>query len=441
MNGEHVATWTVTRGSHTLVYEDSWLASPRRRPLSLSLPLTADRGLSGAPVAHFFHNLLPDSLDIRRRIGQRLGVCSDDDFELLSAIGRDCIGAVQLLPPDGPPQGWDRVEAEPLTDIQVEQHLQAVNATRMPAELGLHDDAWRISLAGAQEKTALLKLGDQWYLPHGATPSTHILKLPLGLIGNQRANMQDSVYNEWLCLTLLRELGLPAAACEVQTFGSQTVLCVERFDRQWQLNHRGQPWIVRLPQEDFCQALGLSPDEKYEVTDRKGRTTGPTLDALLRVLHAGAEPEGDVAQLLLAQLMFWVLGNTDGHGKNFSLFLYPNNQRYALTPLYDVISLWPIVGNAPSQMQAKSMSLAIALRTPKAKRKLQDIDGADWAAVARLSGVPGLQTRMLTLLGALPAALGRVAAQAPPGFPQRLWDTIVPRVLAQAVVAAEGLAD
>lgn len=440
MNGERVGTWTTTRAAtHKLSYVPSWMDSPRGRPLSLSLPFTADGTLSGDKVAHFFDNLLPDSLAIRQRVGRRLGVNGDDSFELLTAIGRDCVGAVQLLPPDTEPQGFDRVTGTPLTPAQVEQHLLNVTVDPQFAPDENDGNAWRISLAGAQEKTALLRLGKDWYLPSGATPSTHILKLPLGLVGNQRADMRDSVYNEWLCLTLLDELGLPAAHSEVLTFGSQTVLCVERFDRQWHEPEGAEPWIVRLPQEDMCQALGLPPGDKYEKTDTRGRTTGPTMDALLRLLGASAEPVEDASLFLMAQLMFWVLGNTDGHAKNFSLFLQPG-QTYAMTPLYDVISLWPMVGDAPSQMRQRQMSLAIALRGRKVRRKLDDIHGADWVDAARRHGLPELPERLHTLLQAVPDALARTLARCPEGFPQRLRDKLQPHILTRATQTATEIA-
>jgi len=440
MNGERVGTWTSSRAAtHKLTYESGWIESPRGRPLSLSLPFTADRTIAGDKVAHFFENLLPDSRAIRQRVGRRLGMDGDDSFELLTAIGRDCVGAVQLLPPDTTPAGFDQVRGTRLTPEQVEQHLLRVTVDSQLAPDENAHDAWRISLAGAQEKTALLRIGDDWYLPSGATPSTHILKLPLGLVGNQRADMRDSVYNEWLCLALLEALGLPAARSEVLSFGAQTVLCVERFDRQWVTPEGVPPWIVRLPQEDMCQALGLPPGQKYEVTDARGRTSGPTMDMLLHLLTTGAEPVADASLFLLAQLMFWVLGNTDGHGKNFSVFLQPG-QTYAMTPLYDVISLWPMVGNAPSQMRQREMRLAIALRARKVRRKLDDIQAQDWVEAAHRHGLIELPSQMHALLLEVPAAVERALARRPEGFPQRLLDKMLPRILARAAQAAERIA-
>lgn len=209
MNGEHVGIWTASRaGVPILRYDDAWLRSPNMRPLSLSLPIPAGvPELRGQVVDDYFDNLLPEAQPIRERVRRRFGLASTDAAELLAAIGRDCVGAVQLLPPGMAPTGYDRIDSEPLTDSQVDTLLRNLTATPALGEDAGDPDAFRISIAGAQEKTALLRIGDAWHRPLGATPTTHILKLPLGLIGNIRADMQDSVDNEWLCAQLLAAWG------------------------------------------------------------------------------------------------------------------------------------------------------------------------------------------------------------------------------------------
>lgn len=279
MNGQHVGLWTTSRGGVPLFrYDPAWTQAPLARALSLSLPMTAGAGEHrGDVVAHYFENLLPDSADIRKRLGARFKTRSTSAFDLLAAIGRDCVGAVQLLPEGMEPQGWNRVEASPLNEEQVERFLK--NATTA-APLGQRveeggDDDFRISIAGAQEKTALLRFGGAWHRPLGATPTTHIMKLPLGRVGNMQADMSNSVENEWLCAQLVRELGLPVARVAMARFGAQRALVVERFDRRWQGVEPGvqdepgflpprSAWVARLPQEDLCQATGTSPNLKYE---------------------------------------------------------------------------------------------------------------------------------------------------------------------------------
>ena len=212
MNGELVGHWSVERGTSTLTYSRSWLQSDKVRSLSLSLPITGSREIRGPVVANWFDNLLPDNDSIRKRLSRRFRTRNAETFTLLEAVGRDCVGAVQLLPENMAPEGWDRVDCEPLTTQQVHALLGAVPSETALGMGGDDDDLFRISLAGAQEKTALTKVGRRWCRPHGATPTTHIFKLPLGLVGgSRRVDLSDSVENEWLCAEILRAMGLPVA--------------------------------------------------------------------------------------------------------------------------------------------------------------------------------------------------------------------------------------
>ena len=296
MNGDLVGVWFSTRtGTPAFRYEEAWVRSPRARALSLSLPITAGRReIRGDVVTSYFDNLLPDNQDIRKRLSSRFRAKSTGAFDLLTAIGRDCVGAVQLLPTNSTPDGWNRIESTPLTEADVERILDRVTSA---VPLGRQDDEadedFRISIAGAQEKTALLKMGGAWHRPHAATPTTHILKLPLGIVGNMQADMKDSVENEWLCAQIIRELGLDVAVTDMATFGRQKALVVRRFDRRWmgvdqvasdEAGYRPHErvWIARLPQEDFCQATGTPPDRKYESDG------GPSMQDCLALL-AGSE--------------------------------------------------------------------------------------------------------------------------------------------------------
>jgi len=260
-----------------LHYDESWKQSAVGRPLSLSLPFGMDsRALKGERVENYFDNLLPDSPDIRKRIAARFKTETVEAFDLLKAIGRVCVGAVQLLGEDEAPVGVDRIAGTPLSDADIDRILQRMLGTE-PVWPDDDDDDFRISLAGAQEKTALLRRNGQWFLPHGATPTTHILKLPLGLLGRKKVDFQTSVENEWLCLAVLGAYGLPVPKAEILTFDSQKVLCVERFDRTY--GRTGT--LLRLPQEDFCQALGVSPHRKYEAHG------GPGVREIAGILRLG----------------------------------------------------------------------------------------------------------------------------------------------------------
>src|SRR5690606_37578660 len=226
INGELMGLWEQRRsGSQTFAYAANWLAAPHARPLSLSLPLLPEGGVhAGAPVENYFENLLPDSGDIRRRLRQRTGARSTAAFDLLAEIGRDCVGAVQLLPVGQEPEGLQRIDADPLTDAEVAQVLRNVPVSRSIGP-GAQDD-FRISIAGAQEKTALLWHDDRWCIPRNSTPTTHIFKLPLGKVGNMQADFSTSVENEWLCSRIVEAFGIPIARTEIATFEDQKALVV-----------------------------------------------------------------------------------------------------------------------------------------------------------------------------------------------------------------------
>jgi len=424
-NGELVGHWSVAGSEHHFQYAEAWLSSPSSRQLSLSLPfMPGNLPHRGEVVHNFFDNLLPDSDAIRRRLRDKFATGGTAAFELLAAVGRDCVGAVQLLPPGQEPEGFDRIEAQPLDEAGVEQAIDnAVTAGRVLGQQ--QEDDFRISIAGAQEKTALLRHQGQWCRPLGATPTTHIFKLPLGLVGNVRADMHTSVENEWLCAQLLAALGLPVATCDIATFGQRKVLVVERFDRAPETPPGRPAWLARLPQEDFCQALGVAGAMKYESDG------GPGVQALLRQLDRSSQAAADKRVFVKTLLAFWLMAATDGHAKNFSIFL-ERGGGFRMTPLYDVLSAWPIIGNGPNQVSPRRAKLAMALRGKNAHYHLHEIRTRHWEALARQSGVPGAFDQMVALVLQVPDALDRVAAQLPAGFPEPVFAAIRRGMLAQA---------
>lgn len=429
MNGQRVGVWFWTRtGTPGFRYDEGWQRSPNARPLSVSFPLPAGGGdLMGAGVEHYFDNLLPDSSRIRERLRRRFGTGSTRAADLLAAIGRDCVGALQLVPAGAQPAPHDRIDSTPLTDAQIETLLG--NVTHDGDSQGSLAADFRISIAGAQEKTALLRVGRRWHLPTGATPTTHIFKLPLGLVGNMRADMSDSIENEWLCATLLAALGFDVAATEMAQFGRQKVLIVERFDRRWMDEGR---WIARLPQEDFCQATATPGDLKYESDG------GPGMRAALALLGSGSQARADSLRFVLTQLAFWLMAATDGHAKNFSIFL-ERGGGFHLTPLYDVLSAWPIIGNGPNQISPRRAKLSMALHGKNVHYHLHEINTRHWQALAQQSGVADAFDQMVALVLQVPDALERVAALLPPDFPQRVFKPIHAGLLAQAHKFVDGL--
>lgn len=429
MNGEAVGLWTEGRGGAVFRYDETWWRSPNVRALSLSLPLTPGSAeIRGPVVTHYFDNLLPDSDTIRARLRARFGVTSRTSMDLLRAIGRDCVGAIQLLPPDDAPTGWDRIDGDPLDEAQVARLLAAVTTPGSPGDA---DDDFRFSIAGAQEKTALLWHDGRWHRPHGATPTTHILKLPLGLVGNVRADMRDSVDNEWLCAQLLQALGLSVAPTSIGRFEAQRVLVVERFDRRV-AGQAVRPWIARLPQEDFCQATGTPPDRKYE-TDG-----GPTMVRCLDLLSGSARAPADRSHFLRTQLAFWLLAATDGHAKNFSLF-HQRGGGFRLTPLYDVLSAWPIIGEGADRISPHRARLAMAVRTRSAHHRLREIQTRHWQALALSVGGEALWAEMVSMVEQTDQAVTAVERGLPADLSAAVWDSITRGLLDQAARFRRGM--
>jgi serine/threonine-protein kinase HipA len=421
MNGELVGTWSPQRASaSTFAYAGSWLDSPRTRALSLSLPfLPSNAAHRGAHVDAWFENLLPDSRQIRERIRTRFKTRSLEASDLLAAVGRDCVGAVQVLPADTDAGDVRHIDAQALDAAGVARQLRATTSSRAfgPAD----DSGLPISIAGAQEKTALLRRDGAWYIPRGATPTTHILKLPLGLIGSLQADMRDSVENEWLCAQVLSALGFDVADTEIGRFeddaGVVKALVVQRFDREAVEQTKQDPaWIVRLPQEDMCQATGTPPDNKYE-TDG-----GPGIPQILTVLQASQAPTRDALTFAKAQLAFWLLAAPDGHAKNFSIFL--KRDGYSLTPLYDVLSAWPVVGKGPNTWAYQDVTLAMAIRGSRPYRALSRIAVRQWRRLAQQTAVPEAFDEMLRMVEDADRALSRVEQRLPADFPGYVWESI-----------------
>jgi serine/threonine-protein kinase HipA len=358
-------------GAISFSYNEQWLSSDSSIPVSLSLPLR-EEAFKGAPVAAVFENLLPDSEVVRRRVAEKVGAKGIDAYSLLSQIGRDCVGALQFIPEDdNSVYGTPAMEGENLTEDNIEKLLKSL--ARAP--LGLdRDPDFRISVAGAQEKTALLRYKGKWLKPHGLTPTTHILKTQIGTLQNG-TDLSNSVENEYYCLKLMAAFGLPVNAAEMQVFGKTKALVVERFDRKRTENER----LLRVPQEDACQALSCPPSLKYQ------NQGGPGMVDILNLLKGGDTPAEDQKTFLKAQILFWLIGATDGHGKNFSIFLGPQG-RFYLTPLYDILTAQPSLDNR--QIERKQMKLAMSVGTSR-HYKIEDIRGRHFVQTTERAGLPG----------------------------------------------------
>jgi len=419
MNGERVGTWSLPAGRpQQFTYAESWLLSNQFRPLSLSLPAgVGGSTLSGEAVESWFDNLLPDSDAIRRRAQIRFQAASTSAFDLLAAVGRDCAGAVQLLPPDQEPSGIDRIEARPLSDQEIGQRLRAQGSLGPAAS-----DELRLSVAGAQEKTAFLWHKNQWCLPLGSTPTTHLFKLPMGLIGEGQIDFSSSVENEWLCSRLLMAYGLPVASTEIGHFHGERCLIVQRFDRR--LHASGAYWL-RLPTEDCCQATATPATIKYE------NNGGPGMVAIASLLAQSSE-RSDLATFFKAQVLFWMLRAIDGHAKNFSLFLNPGG-RFQLTPLYDVLSAWPVIGRRSGQWPQHKLRMAMAWLGDKGRTsKPLEITSRRMLITAKRLGLGDARPILQELITRTPAAVASVQAQLPDDFPESIAEPVLAGLEASA---------
>jgi serine/threonine-protein kinase HipA len=394
-------------GAIDFQYDKDWLAWENAIPVSVSLPLREDRYI-GDPVIAVFDNLLPDNDDIRRRVAERSHADGSDAYSLLSAIGRDCIGALQFLPDGHAPAAAGTIDAKDVSD----KDIAAIIANLASNPLGIGPDQdFRISLAGAQEKTALLYWKDKWRVPHGTTATTHIIKPQIGTLPNG-IDLTNSVENEHLCLELVAALGLPVAKSQIVDFAGRRVLAVERFDRTWTRDGR----LLRLPQEDCCQALSVPPSRKYESEG------GPGIRKISDFLKGSDTPDADQAAFFKAQVVFWLLGATDGHAKNFSIRLAPGG-RFSMTPLYDIVSTQPSLD--AKQIGQNQMKLAMAVGDNR-HYVVHTITGRHFVQTAKSCGLPDKTVKdVVTALSDTGAkTIDQVLGALPKGFPEKIAASI-----------------
>lgn len=389
-------------------FHESWLGRDHAVPVSLSLPLRED-AYRGAPVAAFFENLLPDSESLRRRVAERVGAMGTDAYSLLSQIGRDCVGALQFIPEgDDAVSDASAIHGKVVSDKEIEVLLS--NLVRPP--LGLdRDQDFRISVAGAQEKTALLLYHRRWWKPRGTTPTTHILKTQIGTLQNG-LDLSNSVENEYYCLKLFAAFGLAVSKAEIKKSGNTNALVVERFDRAWTNDDR----LLRVPQEDFCQALSCPPSRKYQSEG------GPGMVDILKLLKGADTPAADQKAFLKAQILFWLIGATDGHAKNFSRFLGRGGS-FRLAPIYDVLSAQPSLHSR--QIERKQMKLAMFVGDHRHYR-LDELKGRHFIQTAERAGLPGSLARdaLQEVAGAAGRAMKTIAMQLPADFPEEIHSSV-----------------
>ncbi len=402
-----VGTLTRSGGELEFRYEPTWQQTSSATPLSVSMPLKADA--HGHEVVHpWLWGLLPDNERVLARWARTFHTTAKHPMGLLAAVGRDLPGQFQMLRPEG--VGVDEPSGvEWLTDDDVAGLLRDVRVDQT-AWLGNASHVGRWSLAGAQAKIALRRDDDRWGRPYGRSGTTHILKPAI-------AGMDDHDLNEHLCLSAARRCGLIAAPSSIVMVGDERAICIERYDRVVV----GGGDVLRVHQEDLCQALAVHPDSKYEAEKGPGAVR---IGSLLTRCMPAADAVRARERFLDALALNWLIGGTDAHAKNYALLLSGGQVR--LAPLYDVASALPHPDMHPDKLRmamrvgGKYLASRVMAEHWRLAGAQLDLDGD--AAVARV----------LDLAEHLPEAFvavvsdPKVAALQSP-MPQRLADLVTSR--------------
>jgi serine/threonine-protein kinase HipA len=321
-----------SRGRLAFTYDDSWRNAQGSWPLSLSMPLAVAKH-EHKVIEAFLWGLLPDNEIVLGRWGRRFQVSARNAFALMAHVGEDCAGAIQFVRPERleAVQGEGPGEIDWLDESSVAQRLRLLRtdhaAWRSPGDVG------QFSLAGAQPKTALFYEGGRWGVPAGRTPTTHILKPPTG-------EFDGHAENEHFCMSLARSMGFRTARSQVHRFNDEIAIVVERYDRRWV-----DATLVRIHQEDICQALGLPPILKYE---NQGGPGARIIGGLLQSFSS--RPDEDVQHFVDALIFNWLIAGTDAHAKNYSLLIGAEG-RSRLAPLYDIASALPSDNLDPQRLK------------------------------------------------------------------------------------------
>ncbi len=303
-------------GALSFTYDEEYLKSENAAPLSIPLPLRSE------PFGHnqtkcFFSGLLPDE-DQRTVLARKLKLSPENPFALLAEVGRDCAGAIEILRRGEKPPSYDEGSVETLSEDRLYEILGKMYTNPLLATNG----NIKISLAGAQSKQAVFFDEKKKSLPQlvKEKPSTHILKPPMTWLEN-------SSENEFFCMKLAGKVGLEVAEVFLKNVRDRPYLLIRRYDRT---KFKGK--TIRIHQEDFCQALGLPPESKYQ-----GKDGGPgILDCLKLIEENSSFIALDKTRFLQAVIFNYLIGNSDAHGKNFS-FLH-EGKKTRLAPLYDLLS-------------------------------------------------------------------------------------------------------
>jgi serine/threonine-protein kinase HipA len=353
----------VTReksGRLRFLYSKEWQTTRGAYPISLSMPLVVQQH-KHEPIDAYLWGLLPDNENILAKWGQRYHVSPRNAFGLIEKVGEDCAGAIQFVRPERIQDlASENGKIDWLSEHDIAERLKDLVAD--PSAWRRVGDAGQFSLAGAQAKTALIRDGERWGIPSGRIPTTHILKPPI-------PDLEGHAENEHFCLELARRLGFAVARSFVRCFEHQIAIVVERYDRISQLDR-----VVRVHQEDLCQALALAPTRKYEAEG------GPGIKRIVQLLRANSvEPLEDANTFIDAIGFNWLIAGTDGHAKNYSV-LIGSESSIRLAPIYDIASALPY----PAKFNPYKTRLAMKVG---GEYRIRNIGKNEWRKLAADVGI------------------------------------------------------
>ncbi|TBT59805.1 type II toxin-antitoxin system HipA family toxin [Vibrio parahaemolyticus] len=402
-------------------YDKKWLDQPHAYPISLSLPLQ-HQPHKGDPVANYFDNLLPDLTSKRKNIQRRYSTASTNTFDLLHAIGRDCVGSLSLVPETEIVDSLAPTMLEPLS-IDCLHNILSAHKHNIPLGMLNKLSNFRVTVSGAQEKTTLLKIKNNWYLPNYNYPSTHILKFPIGFIQQpfSTLDMTESVENEYFCVKLAETVGFHVPKVEILEVEEMKALAVERFDRYWS---KDEGALIRLAQEDMCQAMSLPTNLKYQTDGGIG------IAEIMQLLNSSTNAQKDRDDFMRFQVFQWLIGATAVMQKNFSIFIEANGA-YRLTPFYDIMSAYPT--SHGRGINTRKLKLAMSLKSTSKGNKwhLEKIYPRHFIATAETVGFCTIRMQEILeeFVDAFPNAIDQVVNQLPNGFPVHIVDSITTNTL------------
>ena len=412
IDGRRAGTVRSGPSGPQLAYDQDYAERRVKTPLSTAFPITAGGAYPPQKLNCWLEGLLPDNRDVRREWRRRFDIRGNSAIAILgSPVGRDCAGSVQFCPADEMDDLLARGgDIEWQSNKQVNALVKSLRSNKSTWHGQGNSNYGRFSLSGAQAKTAVVCADNAYGIPQGTEPSTHIIKPAINDV-----ELPDQALNEHVCLQTALNLGLSAVRSQVRYFGSVQCIVIQRFDRATDDNGR----VVRIHQEDLCQALGIHPEYKYQGDG------GPSPQDIMRAIRQHSSLVDRDAEKFLDALIFnWVMAGTDAHAKNYSFLL--RDGAIQLAPLYDIASFLPYESDPNAIPKLKlAMKIGKKYTLSKSDRK------SAWHKTGTSLGFDGDETvaRTENLAKQIPNALHKAAQALPPEFSENeMIEILVERV-------------